>query len=151
MRGKSACKGSGRVERILSGTKSKIEDGSDTRTDLAHVMTVSDFRYTIGGVHGWEATFVLLCVTLSVSVLCIVVSVLGPFGPFSFGFKAKTRRFEACFGSSERYLVTLDLGVRGADGYASSRESCFAQLRPNAGRMSENGGHHANQRRKNWP
>ena len=34
-----------------------------------------------------------------------VVSVLGPFGPFSFGFKAKTRRFEACFGSSERYLV----------------------------------------------
>ena len=28
------------------------------------------------------------------------------------------------------------------------RESCFAQLRPNAGRMSENGGHHANQRRK---
>ena len=38
--------------------------------------------------------------------------------------------------------------LRGADGYASNRESCFAQLRPNAGRMSENGGHHANQRRK---
>ena len=31
---------------------------------------------------------------------------------------------------------------------ASNRESCFAQLRPNAGRMSKNGGHHANQRRK---
>ena len=38
--------------------------------------------------------------------------------------------------------------VRGTDGYASNRESYFAQLRPNAGRMSENGGHHANQRRK---
>ena len=36
-----------------------------------------------------------------------------------------------------KFLLPNAFPIRGADGYASNRESCFAQLRPNAGRMSE--------------
>ena len=62
------------------------------------------------------------------------------------GARRAISRFHSLYGILYRSILRPRL--RGTDGYASNRESCFAQLRPNAGRMSENGGHHANQRRK---